>query len=205
MGRAPTNSKEKLMETAKELIWSESYNGVSVDEICKKSGVKKGSFYHYFPSKAHLAMETMDMCMEETKAHYDDFFSPTRPPVERFRLMANYVIEQQKEMSDQLGHVCGCPFASLGSEIAAQDENMGKKVVSICDKKRTYYKSAINELKEEKLIAPDTDTEAKAHEIFAFIVGYLIMSRINNDLSLLENNFERGLFDLIGIKQEAQE
>ena len=39
----------------------------------------------------------------------------------------------------------------------------------------------------------------------AFIVGYLMMSRINNDLSFLENNFERGLFDLIGIKQETQE
>lgn len=56
MGRAPTNTKTKLIETATDLIWRDSYGSVSVDDICAQTGVKKGSFYHYFPSKAHLAL-----------------------------------------------------------------------------------------------------------------------------------------------------
>ncbi len=200
MGRAPTDTKQKLMETATELIWSESYNSVSVDGICKKSGVKKGSFYHYFPSKAHLALEVMDACMEETKEQYDDFFSPTRPPLERFQMMASYIIDQQKEIYEQLGHVCGCPFATLGSEMAVQDKEVGEKIINICAKKKTYYESALRELITEGVICEDTDTNAKAKEIFALVVGHLIMARISNDLTFLENNLERSLFDLIGIK-----
>lgn len=202
MGRAPTNTKQKLLETATELIWSESYNSVSVDDICKKADVKKGSFYHYFQSKAHLALEAMDACMEDTKIHYDDLFSPTRPAKERFKKMADYVIEKQKETSEQLGHVCGCPFATLGSEMAAQNDEFSEKIVNICAKKKTYYESALRELAAEGTIPQDTDISAKAKEIFALVVGHLIMSRISNDLTFLEDNLERSLFDLIGIKDE---
>lgn len=200
MGRAPTNTKQKLIDTARELIWSESYNAVSVDDICKKSDVKKGSFYHYFPSKAHLALETMDACMEETKLKYDDIFSPTRPPLERFELMARHVIEQQKEISEELGHVCGCPFATLGSELAAQDKEIGEKISSICAKKAAYYENALRDLVAEGAIASDTDVAVKADEIFAFIIGHLIMARIKNDLSFIEKNLEHALLSLIGIK-----
>ena len=194
-----TDTKIRLIETAIELIWRESYNAVSVDEICKKADVKKGSFYHYFPSKAHLAVETMEHCMGEIKSHYDDMFSPTRDPVERFSLMISYVIEQQKKISNELGHVCGCPIATLGSEIAAQDEMIGKKITDICKKKTSYYESALRDMVAAGIISSGTDVAVKADEIFAFIIGQLIMARINNDLGFVEDNLERGLFDLIGM------
>ncbi len=200
MARAPTDTRAKLIETATELIWSESYNAVSVDEICKKAGVQKGSFYHFFPSKAHLALATMDSCMQETKAKYDDIFSAARPPMERFTLMAQHIIDQQKEISAQLGHVCGCPFATLGSELAVKDAEISEKITSICASKTAYYESALRDLAAAGQLDMDTDIELKASEIFAFIIGQLIMARIKNDLGFIENNLERALFDLIGLQ-----
>lgn len=200
MGRAPTDTKQKLLATATDLIWSESYNAVSVDEICKQADVQKGSFYHYFPSKAHLALETMDFCMQQTKEHYDDIFSPTRPPTERFHLMVCYIIDQQREILAERGHVCGCPFATLGSELAAQDDDIRAKVIDICSKKTSYYESALRDLVAEKLIDVDTLVAVRAKEIFAFIAGQLIMARIQNDLVFLEDNLEKALFNLIGMK-----
>ncbi len=197
-----TDTKSKLINTAIELIWRDSYNAVSVDEICKKADVKKGSFYHYFPSKAHLALETMDSCMQEIKIHYDDIFSPTRDPVDRFSLMICYVIDQQKKILKELGHVCGCPIATLGSELAAQDATIGTKITGICKKKTAYYESALRDLVAAGIIGADTNVAVKADEIFAFIIGQLIMARINNDLGFIEHNLERGLFDLIGIKKQ---
>ena len=38
-----------------ELIWEQSYGSVSVDVICERAGARKGSFYHFFPSKSDLA------------------------------------------------------------------------------------------------------------------------------------------------------
>lgn len=199
MSRPPTNTKERLIHIATEMIWRESYNAVSVDEICAAADVKKGSFYHYFPSKAHLALATMDSCMQEMKADYNVIFSRERPALERFRLMARHVFDKQQEISKELGHVCGCPFATLGSELAAKDEEIGKKIAAICADKAAYYESALVDLKKEGLIPATTDVKSKADEIFALVVGQLLMARIKNDLSFIEHHLEESLFSLMGV------
>ncbi|MEO8425481.1 MAG: TetR/AcrR family transcriptional regulator [Verrucomicrobiota bacterium] len=51
MGRV-SNAKERLMKAVQELIWTGSYGSTTIDQICQKAGVKKGSFYHFFDSKA---------------------------------------------------------------------------------------------------------------------------------------------------------
>src|SRR6266852_4586261 len=55
MGRTGA-AKEKLLAVAFDLIWNNSYGAVSVDQICARARVNKGSFYYYFPSKADLAV-----------------------------------------------------------------------------------------------------------------------------------------------------
>ncbi len=201
MARAPNETREKLIKTARELIWRNSYNAVSVDEICASVDVKKGSFYHFFPSKAHLALETMEACTSEMKNKYDDIFSPTRPPLARFEMVVDFLITQQKEAFAELGHVCGCPFMTLGSELAAQDPAIGQKVSEIFKKKISYYESALHDLIRRDEIPNTTDVSLKAEEIFAFIVGQLMTARIKNDLGFIEKEMKRALFDLIGVSK----
>ena len=55
MGRT-SDAKEKLLHVAFDLIWQHSYGSVSVDDICERADVKKGSFYYFFPSKSDLAV-----------------------------------------------------------------------------------------------------------------------------------------------------
>lgn len=199
MSRATTSTKDRLIETARDLIWRNSYNAVSVDDICAAADVKKGSFYHFFPSKAHLALATMDSCMQEMKADYNEIFSKDRPPIERFRMMARHVFEHQSEISKELGHVCGCPFATLGSELAAKDEEIGSTIARICAEKTAYYEDCLKDLQNEGLIPASIDVKIKADEIFALVVGQLLMARIKNDLSFIEHKLEESLFNLIGI------
>ena len=52
--REPSKTREKLLETAIELVWQSNYCSVGVMEICKRAGVTKGAFYHHFESKADL-------------------------------------------------------------------------------------------------------------------------------------------------------
>ena len=86
--------------------------------------------------------------------------------------------------------------------MAAQDEGIAHKVTDICSQKTVYYQRTLQDLVEAGIIDKNTDTQAKADEIFAFIVGQLIMARIKNDLKYLEENLEKALFDLIGVSQQ---
>ena len=85
MGR-PSEAKEKLLLVAFDLIWNQSYGSVSVDQICERASVNKGSFYHFFPSKADLAVEAYEEHWREKQPEMDRIFSPQTPPLERLEL-----------------------------------------------------------------------------------------------------------------------
>ena len=117
--------------------------------------------------------------------------------------MIRYVIDQQKEVSEHLGHVCGCPMATLGSELAGQHDEVRATINNISDQKSKYYESALRDLKSEGLINRHIDIKKKTDDIFALIIGLLIMARIKNDIAFLENNMRQALFDLLGLKKNT--
>ncbi|MBO0795394.1 MAG: TetR/AcrR family transcriptional regulator, partial [Ktedonobacteraceae bacterium] len=59
MGR-PSDARKRLIEAAKNVIFSHSYEGVSVDELCAAAGVAKSSFYHFFSSKQDLVLAAIE-------------------------------------------------------------------------------------------------------------------------------------------------
>ena len=50
----------RLQEALYELMWHQSYGRVTIDAICERAGVRKGSFYHAYPDKATLAIEAFE-------------------------------------------------------------------------------------------------------------------------------------------------
>ena len=83
---ATSDTRQKLIDTALELIWQSSYGAVSVDDICKSADVKKGSFYHFFPSKVDLAIAAMEHAQESMRPDLDRIFSASTPPLRKDRL-----------------------------------------------------------------------------------------------------------------------
>lgn len=209
MGRQSTNNKQVLIETAIELMWKNSYGSVSVDEICKTADINKGSFYYYFKSKAELAVAALESYYEEKKPLFDDIFSPTFTPKERFERMADRALENQKEVLEKYGHVCGCPFLTLGSEMAGQNDNIRNEVDLVCRRYERYFESALNDLIKEGSLDKNTDTKDLSQQIHGFILGQMTLARIQNSLAPLESNLKEGvlriagIFDSNSIKQKA--
>src|SRR5881409_910228 len=114
MGRV-SDAKVRLMEAVRELIWTGSYGSTTIDQICERAGVKKGSFYYFFDSKADLACAALGEEWERRRAELDAIFSPTVPPLERLRRFGEYGYNLQAEIKRKCGRVLGCPLFSLGS------------------------------------------------------------------------------------------
>ncbi|MBV8968394.1 MAG: TetR/AcrR family transcriptional regulator, partial [Verrucomicrobia bacterium] len=97
------DSKLKLLQTAHELIWRQSYGSVGVDQICEHSGVKKGSFYHFFRSKSDLAVAAYEYHWQELREKLDVVFSKDKPPLERLDDYFHHIYERQKERLEIFG------------------------------------------------------------------------------------------------------
>jgi len=198
MGRPASDTKQNLIDTALELIWTHSYGSVSVDDICKAANVKKGSFYHFFPSKVDLAIAAMEESFDEMKPLYDGIFSAATPPVERFERMADFVFEKQVSTAAKYGRVCGCPCASLGSEMAGQEEGIRVKFDELAHRMERYYESALRDMVADGLLPGNLNVKAKAQDIYTYILGQMMVARIQNDLEALERDLKPGLLRLLG-------
>jgi len=197
MGRT-SNAKERLMDAIGELIWVGSYGSTSIDDICEKAGVKKGSFYHFFESKADLAISAIDADWQVRRGELDPIFSPIVQPLERFRKLTDFICRSQEAGYKQFGFVLGCPLFALGAEVSTQEPGLAKKIQEILDYKRTYFESAIRDAHAKKLInAPDATS--KARTLFTYYQGLLTEARIRNDLEILKYA-TRGAFELLGVK-----
>jgi TetR/AcrR family transcriptional repressor of nem operon len=200
---AVPSTKQKLIDTALELIWTSSYGSVSVDDICKAAGVKKGSFYHFFPSKVDLAIAAMEESFTSVKPDFDEIFSASTPPLERFSRLADFTYRTQKQFAEERGRVVGCPCSSLGCEMSGQEPGIRGKFDEHMKRMERYYEQAIRDLVADGLLAADTDAKAKAKEIYAYLLGQQMIARIRNDLEPLQSELKAGLWRTLGVEANA--
>jgi len=198
MGRT-SDAKDRLMQVIVELIWTGSYGSVTIDDICEKAGVKRGSFYYFFDSKAELALVALDEEWERRRPELDAIFSPTVPPLERLKRYCDYGYKIQLEWKEKCGHVLGCVLFALGAEVSTQEVKLARKVQEILDQKRKYLESAIRDAHAAGLIrAPDA--AAKARTLFSYYEGKLTEARIQNNLDVIKEQIH-GTYELLGIEE----
>ena len=202
MGRK-SDAKQRLLDAALDLIWENSYGVVTIDAICEKAGVKKGSFYYFFESKADLAVDALDHEWQtEIKPKFDAMFSASNPPLERIRLMLQSAYDCQQEIQKEYGQILGCPCFSLGSEVCTQNEAIRAKVQETLCRFVRYLESAIRDAQAEGLIAGG-DPLVKAKSVYAFYEGSLAQARIANDLEPLRL-MPDAVMDLLGATSAAR-
>lgn len=200
MGRT-SDAKEKLLEVAFQLIWDNSYGGVSVDQICERAKVNKGSFYYYFGSKAELAMAAYEEHWKQTRPVMDRLFSAQTPPLERLRKWCDHVYESQKAKCEESGCVCGCPYSSIGVEVATQDEKIRSKVDELIGRGTKYIEAAIADAQREGAV-PESDPRSSARQVYSYMLGTVLRAKIENNAEVLRDLWPT-VMAILRVKEEA--
>lgn len=197
MGRV-SDARDRLMKAVTELIWSGSYGSTTVDQICTKAGVQKGSFYHFFDSKSDLACDAILAGWETYKSEMDRIFSPTRAPLDRFRGFCQQCYQEQLELKQRFGHVLGCPLASLGTEVSTQEDRLRAIVVGIMAQAESYLATTIRDAQAAGLVEPG-DPALRARILYAYQEGLLSRARIQNNVEVLLE-MEQGTLEILRVQ-----
>lgn len=67
--KAPEVRREELLDLALELCRTHGYEAMSVEQVTQAAGVAKGTFYHYFSSKADLQTQLVQRFGASLFAH----------------------------------------------------------------------------------------------------------------------------------------
>ncbi|MBL9114910.1 MAG: TetR/AcrR family transcriptional regulator [Verrucomicrobiaceae bacterium] len=186
MGRV-SDAKERLMSAVLELVWTGSYGTTTIDLICEKAGVKKGSFYYFFDSKTELVATALEDLWNSTyRPLMDSLYSPSVAPLDRLKAAVEHAVAEQEEKFRQFGFVLGCPLFSLGNEISTQEQSLRDVIDRILSTELLYLESALREAAAKGTISC-ADPAFMAKAIFLYWEGALAEARIKNDVKLLSN------------------
>ncbi|MFD1152109.1 TetR/AcrR family transcriptional regulator [Saccharothrix hoggarensis] len=77
------DTRERLIESTRELLWERGYVGTSPKAIQARSGAGQGSMYHHFRGKPDLALAAIRRSADELRAGVEAVFSGPGTVVER--------------------------------------------------------------------------------------------------------------------------
>jgi len=175
------DTKQRLLDTAQELFYSRSYADVGVQEICQKAGVKKGSFYHFFPSKRDLTVAMLNESWTAYREHIlANAFAQDVPPLQRIERLLDIVYQHHKRTKEQTGQILGCPYGNLAGEMSTQDEVIRERVNRIFRDLEEPIEKALDEAMQVGDVA-ELDSRATAGAMVAFLEGISLMAKTRND------------------------
>lgn len=169
-------SKEYIIQCAAELFWKNGYSATGINDILNAAGLSKGSFYFYFESKKHLAASVADYFYKTRMDYISKIASNKKWPEFADKISKNLIERAEKKMS------YGCPFATLGAEIAFLEPDIALKYYEPIKQLTAIFKEVllITGLHEES-------AEIVAQRAMAIYEGYLLFYRMSKDIGHLRN------------------
>ncbi len=195
------STRDKILDTALELMWQQSYGSVSVDDICHVAKVRKGSFYHYFPSKIDVVIAAFEKLWQDNRPLLDSIFSPTVPPLERLDKYCEAAYRKQKEKADRFGKVLGCPYTTCGSELSTLDEGVRRKMGEIFTRSAKYFETLLRDAKAEGLTSA-TSLAATSQEMLSYVCGIMYQAKLKNDVEIIRRDLKPGLLRYFNVPQK---
>jgi TetR/AcrR family transcriptional repressor of nem operon len=201
MGRT-SDARQRLMDAAYHLVCEYSYGAVTIDAICERAAVKKGSFYYFFESKSDLAVAAIDAWWHGREKIIDKIFRSETPPVDRLQAYLDFITEIQLSTYAKSGQVLGCPLFTLGAEICVQDERIRARIVDFLTAVLNAFTKAIAEAQAAgELRAGEPETIART--LLSAYEGILTLARIEHSPERVRH-LSRDALAAIGIHRETE-
>ena len=121
IGNRPTaraDTRNALVWCGTELLTERGFQITGIDEVLKRVGVPKGSFYHYFKSKDHFGHAVIDNYETYYAKKMDRIFGDSsQSPLQS---VVNFTLNAIHGMV-KFDFKRGCLIGNLGQELAALD------------------------------------------------------------------------------------
>jgi TetR/AcrR family transcriptional regulator, transcriptional repressor for nem operon len=183
--QANVDTQQRILDSARELIYSRSYADVGVAAICEHAGVKKGSFYHFFPSKRELTLSMLDAFYQDLKERLVmKAFAEDIPPMARLDRFGQLAYEFQQQVHESTGLVLGCPFGNLSNELATQDETIRIRIEQIFISLQVIIRKVLREAVEAGDIK-NINIDATAQAMLAYFEGVMLLAKSQNNTKII--------------------
>ncbi len=179
------DTQQRLVEAASNLWHARSYGDVGVSEICEVADVRKGSFYHFFPSKQELAVAVIDRHWRDAYEHVVmPALTAGATPMAQLQELTIGIADEVDRLTEELGVVPGCPFGNLAVELSTIDGTVRERLERLFADQQEVLRGLLDGAVAAGELPDGTDTADAARAMHAYIEGVLLVSKNANDASI---------------------
>lgn len=169
------DTRAELIAAGMQLLASQGYNATGIDAVLKRTGVPKGSFYHFFGSKEEFGLAVIEEFAGRFLARLDLLLSDeSASPLERLR---NFL---QRGLSQLAEHQCtvGCLIGDLGQELAASNPRLRERLDGILRSWRQRFAVCIREAQQAGELPESYDPYVIAGFILSGWEGAVLSAKV---------------------------
>ena len=181
------DTKDRLIESTRELMWDRGYAAMSPSAILDASGAGQGSMYHHFSGKEQLALAAIERNAEQMRAQVSADLAGPGTAVER---IGRYLHRERDVLK-------GCRFGKLAQDpdVDASDALHGP-VDEMFAWLRRELATVVREGQEAGELPPRLDAARIAATIAATLQGGYVLARAARDVTAFRDAVD-GLLELL--------
>jgi TetR/AcrR family transcriptional repressor of nem operon len=176
-------TRKEILEVAFFEIYSRSFQGVSVDDIVKKTNHTKGAFYHQFPTKLDLGYALVEevitpMIIDRWIAPLAKYENPLEGILKQLKVNIGQVPAEHLKL--------GCPLNNLVQEMSPVDKGFHTRLQKALN---LWIEEMDKELKRAKIngyIKKDVNTRHVASFVVMAHEGFYGMIKGLNDPKIFD-------------------
>lgn len=168
-----SSRKEEILDIAQHLTQTKGFNGFSYNDISNEIGIKTSSIHYYFKSKDDLAIALIERYHHHFDLQLNEIDAKTISP--RQKLIAFSKIFKSLAKAKDKFCLCGM--------MAAEHQSISAEAQT---KLRFYFKSSVDWISSNFALLGSKKPDRDAKAYLALLEGALLISRIEEKPSLLE-------------------
>lgn len=180
-GRGDT--RRALVWCGTELLTERGFQVTGIDEVLKRVGVPKGSFYHFFANKHEFGeaviQNYVDYYARKMARLFDD---PTVSPLNRLRAF----VEDAKRGMHKYGYRRGCLIGNLGQELASLDDAFRQQLEAVLRSWECRVAACLQQAKAAGELPPDSDPEGLSRFFWIGWEGAVLRAKLTRNAEPLD-------------------
>jgi TetR/AcrR family transcriptional repressor of nem operon len=182
------SSREKILNTAADLIHTRGFHHTSIQDILQAASVTKSNFYYHFETKEQLAFEVLG---ERMRQFYAVAIGPSleNPDLDPRRRIEAFLHNLLAIGCSDFGEL-GCPFGNLAQEISSIHEPLRESLSMFFGACTEAMEQCFEEGKQAGIFKQELPSRQIAEFILAQIQGAFLLRKTHKEPKVLENSFE---------------
>jgi TetR/AcrR family transcriptional regulator, transcriptional repressor for nem operon len=182
-------TRSRILDCAAELMFSEGYAHLKLDDVLLASNVRKGNFYYYFASKDDLCLSVLK---ERAKAILLDWtnehIKPAADPWDNVQHLIQALVAQPDRVPGQ-----GNPLSNLALEMAGFSDEFRQEVDAIVGEVVAIYAREFRRMAQQGRLRASADPQRMARYLFSLAEGALLLYRCDHDLERFSETVQTGM------------